>query len=277
MEGLELKLVKYNWITNDQLNLAREDARKCAKSVWVSLVKLGYISEEDISVFFAQESGFNYIRISDYQIDDEAIRLLDEGYCRANLVIPLFKIKDTLFIASNNPLDAALADNLAKLTGCAIELLFASARSIREALDSYRGPEEKSFDAQKFMFEQNPMQGLSLWRESERLDLNIPVRIKIEDKSLALHCSSPIEGSTRNISYSGTAVGLHIFLFLPKGLNLLLEFKPAENLSDTGRIIQAKGEVVYCRMEKGQHYFLGIRFTEIEDEARKQLFKLAKT
>lgn len=275
MEDLQQKLLESKWVTAEQLNLARQDSAKCGKSLWASLVKLGYISEEDISLFFAQESGIDYVRISDYNIKYEVLRLLDEDFCRENLIIPLFKINDTLFIASCNPLDSSLTDNISKLTGSLVELLFASSRSIAEALDLYWGPRDKIFKVQEFMYKQRVLQGLSFWRESERMDLNIPVSLKVEDGCVDLHYSSAIEGYTRNISRSGTALGVQTFLFLPRGTKLNLEFQPSGSLSENTQGIKAKGEIIYCHMERGQHYFLGIKLTEIKEEAVRQLFNLA--
>lgn len=275
MEDLELKLVEEKWITIHQLESAKQETSRCGKSLWAALVKLGYLSEEDIAVFFAQESNIAYIRFSDYKIRPEVLALLDENFCRQNLVLPLFKIKDVLFVACNNPLDTALIDRMNRLTGCNIELLVASMHSITAALDLYYGLEDKLFDLGKFIIKQGPLQGVSFWREAERLALNIPVSLKLEDGSCGLQYSSLIKGRSRDISSNGTAVGLEVFLFLPRGISVSLEFNPNQNLSGTGEIVKAKGEIVHSRMEKAQRYFLGIKFTEIEKEAYIKLLQLA--
>lgn len=280
MKELEVRLIQDNWVTLEQLTLAGQEATRCGKSVWVALVKLGYLTEEDIAIFFAQETGIAYVRISDYKISPEVLCLVDEAFCRENLVIPLFKVKNTLFVACSNPLDTALVNSLAKLAGYDIEPLIATAHSINVALDYYWGFEDKTFALEKLMIKQAPLHGVTFWRESERLPLDIPVALKVEDETVLLNYSSPIEAHTRDISSGGTAVGLYIFLFLPKGTNLALEFKPKSSLvtsqASANETIKVKGEIVYCRMEKGQRYFLGIKFTEAGDETRNQLVQLAK-
>ena len=275
MEDLETKIAQDGWVTVSQLKTAKEEAARARRTVWAMLVKLGYLSLDDLIIFFAQESDIPYVRIADYKILPSVLCLIDENFCRQNLVMPLFKIKDTLFAACSNPLDATLINNLANLCGCNIEPLFACAYSIIKALDSLYGPEDKVFEAGNFILRQQPLEGLPFFRESERLPLNIPVSIKLEDASFALPFSSPIDGSSRDISRNGTAVGLEIFLFLPAGLKISLDFKPGATLLALGQTIKVKGEIVYCRMEKGQHYFLGIKFSEITAEAQEQLFKLA--
>lgn len=275
MENLETKIVRGGWITGQQLNAAKEEAAGAGRTIWAAMIKLGYLSLDDLTIFFAQESGIPYVVIADYKISPSVLCLIGEDFCRRNLVLPLFKIRDTLFAACSNPLDTTLINNLANLCGCPVEPLFACAYSIIKALDSLYGPEDKVFEAGNFILEQGPLEGLPFFRESERLPLNIPVSISLEDASFALPFSSPIEGYSRDISRNGTAVGLEIFLFLPAGLKISLDFKPGATLFACGRTIKVKGEIVYCRMEKGQHYFLGIKFSEISEEARNQLFKLA--
>lgn len=277
MEDLEAKLVQDGWINTHQLNLAKQEANKTGKSVWAMLIKFGFFSLEDATLFLAQESGVAYVDTADYSLTPSAVRLLDEGFCRQNLVIPLFKIKGALFIACANPLDTALLDAIAKMSGCEVVPLIASSSSILKALNSFYGIEDKVFELERFITGQGPLKGLAFWRESERLPLNIPVSIKIEDDLFRLPCASSLDGYTRDISRNGAAIGLEVFIFLPKGVNISLEFKPDKNLTSPGDTIRVKGETVYCRMEKGRRYFLGVRFTEIADEARSRLFQLAKT
>ena len=277
MENLENKLIQDNWVTQERLEKARQEASHTRKTVWAMLVKLGFISLDDLCIFFAQESGIPYIKISNYKINPEVLRALDEDFCRQNIVVPLFKIKDTLYIACGNPLDTELLDNILKCIPDNVELLLAPCASIIQALDAFYGPREKAFELEKLIIQQGPLKGLAFWRESERLNLVIPVSMKIEDSAVTLPYALPIDGYTRDISYNGTAIGLEVFLYLPKGIHISLEFRPEHTLLSSGRTIKTKGEIVYCRMEKGQHYFLGIKFTEITTPARDELFKLARS
>lgn len=277
MQDLEAKLVQDGWVNPYQLSLARQEADRTGKSIWAMLIKSGFLSLEDIAVFLAQESGVAYVDIADYSLSPQAARLLDEEFCRQSLVIPLFKIKGTLFIACANPLDTALMDTIVKMAGCEIAPLIASSDAILKALNSFYGIEDKVFEIEKFITRQGPLEGLAFWRESERLPLNIPVSINIEDDSFSLPHAGALDGYTRDISRNGAAIGLEVFIFLPKGVSMSLEFKPDKGLTASGQSIHVKGETVYCRMERGQHYFLGVRFTEITDEQRSKLFQLAKS
>lgn len=275
MGSLEEKLVKDKWVSPEQFALAGQEAKRLGKSIWVALAKLGILSQEDIAIFFAQESGIPYVRISDYRITDEVIRLVDEDFCRQNLLIPLFRIKNRLFVACANPLDTTVIDGLISKTGFDIEPLVANPDSITQAQDDYYGLEDRLFNLKRFILKQGSVRSLPFYRASERVSLNTPVWLCVEDKEMILHSSSPIEGTTRDISSGGTSIGLNVFLFIPPGIEVSLEFRPVKEPS-LASSIKARGEVAYCRMEKGLRYFLGISFIEIEDSARCQLLKLAE-
>ena len=271
MPGLEDKLIQTGWLTPQQLMSAKQEADRGKKSFWTALIKLNLLSPDDLCVFFAQESGIPYVRIADYKINQDILELINDDFCRQNLIFPLFKINSTLFVACANPLDTALIDSLARLYGLEIEPLASPADAILKALDFYYGPEDKIFEFEKFIAKQPPLAGLPFWRESERLPLNIPVNIDIRDTSLVSPCSLSIHSHSRDISKNGTALGLEILLFLPRGLNICLEFLPPDSPA-----IKTEGEIVYCRMEKCQQYFIGIRFTKITKNDQEHLFKLAK-
>jgi Type II secretion system (T2SS), protein E, N-terminal domain/PilZ domain len=275
MSELETRFVQNGWVTLEQLTLAKQEAARCGKSVWVALVKLGHLTDEDIAVFFAQVAGIAYVRISDYKINPGVLSLADESFCRDNSVIPLFKKENKLFVACGNPLDTGLINSLVKMTGSDIEPLISTTRSIAAALDYYWGVRNDSFALEKLIIQPAPLQGGTFWRESERLFLDIPVTLKVEDDLVLLNCSTPITGRTRNISSAGTAVGLYISLFLPAGTKLAMEFKPVLADSPVSEAVNIKGELVYCHMEKGRRYYLGIKFTGVSAAAM-PLVNLAK-
>ncbi len=259
MEDLDAKLVQDKWVETMGLVAAKQEAARYGKSLWTAFVKLGYLSEEDIAMFFSSLSNIPYVKVSDYEISPEVLALADEDFYRENLVVPLFKIKNILFAACANPLDTGLMDNLSHIGNCDVEPLMSSAKAIHAALDYYYGPPQKDFEIEKFMIQQNTLKGLAFWRESERLRLEIPVRVTVADPALVLHHAPVIESRTTNISRNGSAVGVQVFMFLPKGVAVSMEFK-LEREGAAPRVIQAKGEIVHSHMEKGQRYFLGIKF-----------------
>lgn len=166
--SLEERLVGENVISRTQFELAKTQSAKCNKPVWSLFVKLGYVSEEKIFEFFARESGIAQVNIAEYEISYEVIDSLTEGFCRQHQVVPMFKVKDVLYVACVNPLDTMLVESITKMAGCAVEPLIASAASIIRGLNIYYGPLEDAFSIAPLLTKKHEVQGLAYRRESKK-------------------------------------------------------------------------------------------------------------
>ena len=276
MDNLEDRLIKDNLVSQEELAIAYQEAKRLKKSLWAALVKLEMLSEEQVALIFSEELGIAYVRPNDYYISEEIMGLVDEDFCRQNLLIPLFRVDNILYVAMANPLDTTVLDGLSSRAGCIVEPLLASARMIQEAIDNQRGIEDRLALLQKLVLKQKPLQALPFSREAERIPLSLPVKLAAESKDVILRTRASVDGLTKDISAGGTAVGLEIFLYLPKGTRVSLEFQCEEGVFSSSQSVVAKGEVMYCRMEKGKHYFLGIKFTDVDKEAIISLLKDAR-
>ncbi|MFA5118655.1 MAG: PilZ domain-containing protein [Candidatus Omnitrophota bacterium] len=275
MEEFELKLIRSKRVTSEQLSAAKQEALRLGKSMWSVLVRRGHLTEEDVFILFAQESALNYVSLTEYAINADVFRGLSESFCREYQCIPLFKVKNTLYIACSDPFNTAFLDRLSALSESAVEPLIASPRAIQQALDSYYGQEADFFKLENLLFKKNPLRGVPFHRESGRRSLSVPVRVSLEGQEVRLRCASPIDGVSCNISESGMAVGLQVFLFLPKGLEVSIEFKLNSGIISEAETVQAKGEIVYCNIQEGKRYYLGIKFIELSKEGKNKLLKLA--
>jgi hypothetical protein len=272
MTGLENRLVEKKMVTGEQFTHAREEALKRGRSVWSGLVMLGYLSEADISRFFAGESGVPYVDISAYRINRETLVLLDKDYCVQNSVMPLFRVKNRLFVACGNPFNTGVIEALEKMSGLVVAPLICDARSIQAALDIYWGMDDKFFEAGNFILGPKRLRKISLWRESERLTLTIPVAVNPKDSSVLVCSGAPIAGKTCNISAKGNAAAINIPLFLPEGLKVLMDFSAEQPLSD----LKVSGEIVHSYMDNARQYTLGVKFTDIKDVVKNKLLQIAK-
>jgi hypothetical protein len=276
MDKLEERLVRDRLISEEQLALAYQEAKHLKKTIWAALVKMDILTEEQIALFFSEELGIAYVRPNDYVIDEGLMEVVEEDYCRENMLIPLFKIDNLLYVAMANPLDTTVLDGLSSRAGCIIEPLVAAPGAILQAIDNTHGIKDRFSFLQKLILRQKPLQALPFSREAERIPLSIPVKLKVESEELVLRSKVAVDGLTKDISSGGTAVGLEIFLFLPKGSAVSMDFQQDPSVFSSPKGITAKGEVVYCRMEKGRQYFLGIKFTQVDKEALVSLMKEAR-
>ncbi len=269
MEIIENKLVKYNWITPNQLLKAKEEQQKTKKSLYAVLLKLGYLTEDDIFLFFAQESKIPYVRLSDYKLDEDLLKIYSEDVYRQRLFIPLFKIENTLYIAVANPLDTDLISTIETQTNFEVFPLFSSPTSIIEALDRFFGPDDRYFKVGELIVAPNKLKMVPLWRESQRLAVNIPIEVSPCDERVKLVSSSYISGTCIDISQSGKAIGVKTFIFLPPKVKVNLRF------NFKNKIFETKAEIARINMGEGGYYFIGMKFLQPEDEIIKNILEEA--
>lgn len=262
---LEMRLLEGRWVSEARLEEARQESRQSGHSLWYSLVELRYMSQEEVMMFLACESGVPYVRISDYVVQEELLSLLGQRFCVDNILFPLFRIGGTLFIASSNPFDAAVADAAGRMSGLNCEFLMASVSSIRDIQESYWDLNERMFDAQKFMGKPHrQLRGVGFYRHSERVPVKLPVSVLIDDASFVLSRPSCCIATTTDISKDGNAAGIETSMFLPPKLLLRME------IDLPGGMVNVGAQILNCRMEKGGRYLAGtaLSFGSPADKAK---------
>lgn len=267
-KSLEGRLIEDHWISRERCAIAREEAERTGHSLWFSLVKLRYLSEEEIIRFFACESGIPFVRIADYAVATEILEILDRDFCIQHVLFPLFTTNNTLFVASNNPFDAAVADAVARMSRMNVEFLFSDSGAIRAAQESYWHREEALFLAEdSILNSRKKLYGFSLYRKSERLPLMLPVIISIRSGSVMFSAISCLKAVTTDITRDGRAVGIDSAFYLPPQLPIYIEF-----VFNDGTM-RAEAEVVYCRMRKEKRYVSGVELRGLTSADKAQLIQ----
>lgn len=133
-------LLKKGTVTQEQVEEARKEAQKTGLSVDKALVRLGFISEEDIAKTIASEVGVPYIDLKGYIIDPEVINLLPEETAKKFKVVPLFKIGNSLTVAMANPQNIIAIDEIRKRSGFStVEPVLSLEEDIEKAIEQYYG------------------------------------------------------------------------------------------------------------------------------------------
>jgi len=263
MTKLEKKLLEKNWITGLQFLKAKEEAQKLKKSFYAAIIKLGYLTEEDIFTFFSQETRIPLVNISEYKLNPELLRLFPEEFYRENLFVPLFKIENNLYLGMMNPLNTELIERVEKETNSTVIPLFSSPSAILKALDNFFGPKDYYVDLEDLTISSSRL-SFPFYRDSERVKVNLPVEIKPVDKNIELVTSSYIPATCVDISENAEAIGVRIFIYFPSKIRLLIKFPSQEEI---------EGEVVHCTVKEKGYYLLGIKFFEKQKEFLEKFLK----
>ena len=134
---LGLSLIEAGLLTRDQLDKALKIHRRTGNTLGCTLIKESYLTEGQLLNFLQTKLGFPHAILSNYVVDDNAIRTVPESIARKYEIFPLIKVKNSLTVAMVDPLDSFIQENLTHTTGCEIKPLVSTRAEIIEALDKY--------------------------------------------------------------------------------------------------------------------------------------------
>src|SRR6266700_3172836 len=132
-------LTKASLITQDQLKEALKVQKEAGGKLGETLIKLGYVSEEDITECLSQQFGVPSINLADFEIDASVIKLIPADVARKYNILPVNKTGATITIAMADPTNVFAMDDIKFMTGYNVEPVVASEVAIKEAIDRYYG------------------------------------------------------------------------------------------------------------------------------------------
>lgn len=139
-------LLKAKRVTSKQLQEVLDDQRITGKPLGDILVEKKIVSEEEIVILLSEQLKIPYVDLTFYSVENKVLSLISEQTARKFEVMPLFKIGDTLTVAMVDPLDINIVDQITQAAKCAIEPVFSTRTSIRQAIDKYYGVGLKPFE-----------------------------------------------------------------------------------------------------------------------------------
>jgi type IV pilus assembly protein PilB len=132
-------LTKASLITQDQLKEALKVQKETAGKLGETLIKLGFVSEEDITECLSQQFGVPSINLAHFEIDSNVIKLIPADVARKYNILPVNKTGATITIAMADPTNVFAMDDIKFMTGYNVEPVVASELGIKAAIDNYYG------------------------------------------------------------------------------------------------------------------------------------------
>jgi type IV pilus assembly protein PilB len=134
-------LIKEDIITLDQLKNAIEEQRRTGKRLGEALLNLGYINEYQLVEFLSKQFGVPAVNLDEFEISLDVIKTVPRETALKYNLIPINKTGSTLVLAMSDPSNIFAVDDLKFATGNNIEVVVASERAIKKAIDFYYGTE----------------------------------------------------------------------------------------------------------------------------------------
>ena len=145
-------LLKEKKITEEKLQHALEVQKKEPGKLGSVLIRLGYVTEEDIAQVLSKQFGYPSINLSKFEIDEKVIELIKPDIARKHVVIPIHRIGSNLTLAMADPSNLFVQEEIRFSTNLRIQAVIAPESSIIEAIDKYYGS-STGIEAQKFLDE----------------------------------------------------------------------------------------------------------------------------
>lgn len=140
-------LIERGKITTEQLDEALERQRTSGEPLGQMLVDAGYLTESDLLKMLAEQLGLEFIELSDYKIDLSAVAMLPQSTAKKNLVLPVGFEENKLVVATSDPTNVFIFDDLRIMTGFEIKPVVASKEDLLETINRYAQSEDVLEDA----------------------------------------------------------------------------------------------------------------------------------
>ena len=135
-KGLGELLIREQLITIDQLERAkREQKSHIGGRLGTALVKLGYVSDKQLTQFLSEQYQVPSIDLATFEIDPEALKLIPKEICEKHGCIPISKAGNNLVLAMTDPSNIFARDDIQFLTRCKVEAVVASEAAVQAAIE----------------------------------------------------------------------------------------------------------------------------------------------
>src|SRR5436190_18794712 len=134
-------LLEQGVLTAEQLNRALAEQKASGRMLGELLVDQGVISSAVLVQVLARCLGIKGCQLRHGLIDPLLLKLIGDEEAERLMVIPMFRVRDTLTVAMAEPQSLPTIDRLRQLTGFKIQPVLALDTNIREFLKKYAGGE----------------------------------------------------------------------------------------------------------------------------------------
>ena len=136
-------LIKEKLITPPQLQEALDHQRANGGRLGSSLVKLGVLTEDEITAVLSRQYGIPSINLAYFEVDPSVIKLIPMETALKYQVLPLSRVGSSLTLAMVDPTNVFAMDDIKFMTGFNIEPVVSSESAITEAVTKHYGSIEE--------------------------------------------------------------------------------------------------------------------------------------
>jgi type IV pilus assembly protein PilB len=163
-------LDKEKIITPEQLEQANKVQKEQSCRLGSALVKLGFLTDEDVTNFLSRQYGVPAINLSYFEIDPAVVKLIPFETAKRYQILPLSRVGASLTIAMVDPTNVFAMDDIKFMTGFNIEPVVASESSIQSGIEKAYGTSQGN-DLETVMQSMTDDADVELQAEEEQIGL----------------------------------------------------------------------------------------------------------
>ncbi|MFZ0861596.1 MAG: type IV-A pilus assembly ATPase PilB [Candidatus Sulfotelmatobacter sp.] len=176
-------LVKEKIITPEQLEQASKVQKEQSCRLGSALVKLGFLTDEDVTNFLSRQYGVPAINLSYFEIDAAVVKLIPFETAKRYQILPLSRVGASLTIAMVDPTNVFAMDDIKFMTGFNIEPVVASESSILAGIEKAYGSGGKEEDLETVMQSMSEMGDSDVELQSEEQQMELAELEKAADEA----------------------------------------------------------------------------------------------
>ena len=126
-------------VTQTQIDKALERQKSVGHSKLLGelLVELEICTDNQICSALAEAYGVPYAPLTPKLCDPAIVELLPRDFLEEYVVLPLFKVHDTLTVALSEPSNVFVIEEIQRLSNCQVQVVCATAKDIHSTLQNY--------------------------------------------------------------------------------------------------------------------------------------------
>ncbi len=128
------RLLSADLIREEELEAALQNQIEKGQKLGESLLELGFASEEQLLPFVETQIGVVGVRLREGILDPEAVQIIPRPVAERLNVLALFRIRNELVVATDDPINLDTIDCIERLTGYDVRPVFAFRASISRIL-----------------------------------------------------------------------------------------------------------------------------------------------
>jgi type IV pilus assembly protein PilB len=130
-------LVEANLLSSENLIEALRLQKQNGKKLGQILVEQHFIKPSDLVSVLGSQLGIPHLWLRKGLVDSKIIKSVPYEKAQAYQVLPLFKVRNTLTLATADPMAVFILDELAKSTGCTIQPVLCRTDDIETCIEEY--------------------------------------------------------------------------------------------------------------------------------------------